>query len=139
MILRTLCFLSILGAVLNFTGAQGVDIFTVLNIPRNSDATTIQSAYRRAALRLHPDKSTDPGATDKFKELSAAYTAWRGGGKRGPQGGRQSNPPTHPNPPERKRRGAGTYVVLATISGLATVTAQDLMVSANSAFGMSYH
>lgn len=33
----------------------------------------IRSAYKRAALRSHPDKNSAPGAAEEFKQIQAAY------------------------------------------------------------------
>jgi DnaJ-class molecular chaperone len=34
----------------------------------------IKSHYRRLCLKYHPDKNTDPGATERFQEINEAYT-----------------------------------------------------------------
>jgi hypothetical protein len=117
--------LLLLIAALILTCAEKEDIFTILKIPRDSNPATIQSAYRRAALRLHPDKSSDPNASEKFKALSSAYSAWRSGGD-----GKETKGNSTPNQrqaPERKKRGVGGYIVWAVIDGVATVSAGELL------------
>ncbi|KAG7650036.1 DnaJ domain [Arabidopsis thaliana x Arabidopsis arenosa] len=48
--------------------------YEVLGIPSNSTDQEIKSAYRRMALRYHPDKNPDdPVAADMFKEVTFAY------------------------------------------------------------------
>ena len=37
---------------------------------KTADAAEIKKAYRKKAMKEHPDKGGDP---EKFKELSAAY------------------------------------------------------------------
>jgi len=51
------------------------DLYEVLGVARDADDKTIQSAYRKLARELHPDVNPDdPGAEDRFKEVSQAYT-----------------------------------------------------------------
>jgi molecular chaperone DnaJ len=51
------------------------DYYEVLGVPRDADAAAVKSAYRRAALKYHPDKNPgDPGAEARFKEAAEAYT-----------------------------------------------------------------
>ena len=44
--------------------------YEVLGVPKNADADSIKRAYRKIALRWHPDKNPgDEAAEAKFKEV----------------------------------------------------------------------
>ena len=47
--------------------------FEVLGLPENSPLSEVKSAYRKLAKKYHPDVNKDPGAEEKFKEVSKAY------------------------------------------------------------------
>ena len=50
------------------------DYYEVLEIDRNADADQIKKAYRKLAVRFHPDKNPgDTSAEEKFKEATEAY------------------------------------------------------------------
>ena len=49
------------------------DFYEVLGVGRGASADDIQSAYRKLARTYHPDVNKDPGAEDRFKEVSEAY------------------------------------------------------------------
>jgi curved DNA-binding protein len=53
--------------------AAGQDFYETLGVPRTASQDDIQRAYRRLARQYHPDVNHDPGAEDRFKDISEAY------------------------------------------------------------------
>jgi molecular chaperone DnaJ len=50
------------------------DYYKVLGVPSDAPAKDITKAYRKLARQFHPDANPDdPGAEERFKEVSAAY------------------------------------------------------------------
>src|SRR4051794_18527615 len=49
------------------------DFYEVLGVAHTASQEEIQRAYRTLARRYHPDINKDPGAEDRFKEISEAY------------------------------------------------------------------
>jgi len=50
------------------------DYYEVLGVPRDADEESIKKAYRKLALKYHPDRNPgDKSAEEKFKELGEAY------------------------------------------------------------------
>lgn len=50
-----------------------VDYYKVLGVSKDISQNDMQRAYRKLARKYHPDVNKDPGAEDKFKEISEAY------------------------------------------------------------------
>lgn len=49
------------------------DFYRILGVPRTASQDEIQRAYRKLARENHPDVNADPGAEDRFKNISEAY------------------------------------------------------------------
>jgi len=50
------------------------DYYEVLEVPRDTDATTLKKSYRKLAMKFHPDRNPDdPEAAARFKEAAEAY------------------------------------------------------------------
>jgi len=49
------------------------DYYKLLEISRNSNAVAVRKAYRRLALKLHPDVNKSHDAHNRFIELTEAY------------------------------------------------------------------
>lgn len=52
---------------------MGKDYYKVLGIAKTAKDDEIKKAYRKMALRFHPDKNKTIGAEEKFKEVAEAY------------------------------------------------------------------
>ena len=93
------------------------DYYQTLDVDRGATDVEIKAAYRRLALRWHPDRNPgDKAAEDRFKELSIAYAVLSDEEKRqrydrygvvdgaGPLGGA----PTSPRRPSSSTRSSAT-------------------------------
>ncbi|XP_051558732.1 dnaJ homolog subfamily B member 1-like [Myxocyprinus asiaticus] len=52
---------------------MGKDYYSVLGIQKGASDDEIKKAYRKQALKYHPDKNKSPGSEEKFKKIAEAY------------------------------------------------------------------
>ena len=55
------------------TGENMKDYYEVLGLPRTAGAEQIKKAYRKLALKFHPDKNKAEDAEERFKQIGEAY------------------------------------------------------------------
>ena len=49
------------------------DYYDVLGVEKSASQSDLKNAFRRLARKYHPDRSTEPDAEDRFKEIQEAY------------------------------------------------------------------
>ncbi len=49
------------------------DYYEVLSVSRNASTEEVKKAFRKLAMRYHPDRNKEDGAEAKFKEIGEAY------------------------------------------------------------------
>ena len=55
---------------------MGKDYYSILNVSKTATSDEIKKAYRKLALKYHPDKNKgSKAAEEKFKEVAEAYEA----------------------------------------------------------------
>eukprot|EP00477_Mikrocytos_mackini_P002235 GAHX01002466.1.p1 GENE.GAHX01002466.1~~GAHX01002466.1.p1 ORF type:complete len:307 (-),score=54.25 GAHX01002466.1:32-952(-) len=50
------------------------DFYNVLGVAKDATKDQIKKAYRKLALKFHPDKNKSPDAKEKFQDISKAYS-----------------------------------------------------------------
>jgi curved DNA-binding protein len=59
------------------TQTRSRDYYRDLGVARDASQDEIQRSYRKLAREFHPDVNSDPGAEERFKDISEAYDALR--------------------------------------------------------------
>lgn len=52
---------------------MGKDYYKILGVAKTATDDDLKKAYRKLALKYHPDKNRTPGAEERFKEIAEAY------------------------------------------------------------------
>ncbi|XP_060941810.1 dnaJ homolog subfamily B member 14 [Limanda limanda] len=74
------------------------DYYEVLGASKEASEDELKKAYRKLALKYHPDKNHAPGATEAFKKIGNAYAVLSNPDKRRQYdvtGGEEPSPPGH--------------------------------------------
>lgn len=58
------------------------DYYEILGLSKGASKSEIKKAYRKLALQYHPDRNKEPGAAEKFKDISEAYAVLSDDNKR---------------------------------------------------------
>jgi DnaJ-class molecular chaperone len=49
------------------------DYYEILGVPKNADEKEIKKAYRALSLKYHPDRNSEPDASEQFQKINEAH------------------------------------------------------------------
>ncbi|KNE69513.1 hypothetical protein AMAG_14077 [Allomyces macrogynus ATCC 38327] len=61
---------------------MGKDYYKLLGVTKDASEDDLRKAYRKLALKFHPDRNQEAGAKEKFQEISEAYEVLSDSNKR---------------------------------------------------------
>ncbi|KAJ8266141.1 hypothetical protein GJAV_G00126380 [Gymnothorax javanicus] len=85
------------------------DFYEILGVPKDASDEDLKKAYRKLALRFHPDKNCAPGATEAFKAIGNAYAVLSNPEKRRQYDQVGEAPPTEAAPQQTAYARHGGY------------------------------
>lgn len=82
------------------------DYYAILGIPSSATESEVKRAFRKLAIRYHPDKNPSEDAKARFQEINEAYDTLGNGEKRAAYDARLANPfgPAFEAAPARRHR-----------------------------------
>jgi DnaJ family protein B protein 4 len=110
-----------------------MNYYEILGVEKTATPEEIRKAYRQLSLKYHPDRNTDPSATEKYKDINEAYETLSDSAERnkydmmqnmdpndpfaGLFGGMPGVPPFFNNLGGRSGRGGGGNIRIFTSNG----------------------
>ncbi|OFK24642.1 DnaJ domain-containing protein [Olsenella sp. HMSC062G07] len=78
------------------TAMNEKDYYAILGVEKDASSDEIRRAFQQKARKLHPDVNKDPGAEERFKEVSEAYAVLSDDSKRSRYDAMRSGSPFAP-------------------------------------------
>lgn len=99
------------------------DYYVILQVDPQAEEEVIEAAYRRLAVKYHPDHDASPDANSRMKSLNAAYEVLSNAEKRRDYDLHRGNfADRHWRMPQAGRRKGRPWWLLAVTLGIAAVT-----------------
>ena len=100
------------------------DFHQILGITPNASAAEIKRAFKRLAMRWHPDRNADPQAHEQFRLVREAFEHLTGVREAATPDAPEDSPPPPPRRPrgEDHRLDVGVELTEAALGGTVTVT-----------------